>query len=228
MKRVTFTLYSTWCIMICLVIPILSLLLFIQSLYSLSKLQFFFIYLYDKSKLRWVDSELFLIWMKRVFLEHVFLQRPVVLCIGGHKSHMTLDLINLCRTSGVILFCLPLHTTYALQPLDVAVFKSLKDNFFKSVRALHFTKKNFTVSKREFASVVKGLFEKAFSMSNVKASFPKTGIYPNAIGTDKMKPSEFYTALNASGSSSSSRSHSTSAEASVLMPDAITSGVIVE
>ena len=38
MKRVTCTLYSTWCIMICLVIPILSLLLFIQSLYSLSKL----------------------------------------------------------------------------------------------------------------------------------------------------------------------------------------------
>ena len=37
----TCTLYSTWCIMICLVILILSLLLFIQSLYSLSKLQFF-------------------------------------------------------------------------------------------------------------------------------------------------------------------------------------------
>ena len=34
------TIYSTWCIMICLVIPILSLLLFIQSLYSLSKLPF--------------------------------------------------------------------------------------------------------------------------------------------------------------------------------------------
>ena len=41
MTRVTCTLYSTWCIMICLVILILSLLLFIQSLYSLSKLQFF-------------------------------------------------------------------------------------------------------------------------------------------------------------------------------------------
>ena len=37
------TIYSTWCIMICLVIPILSLLLFIQSLYSLSKLQIFYL-----------------------------------------------------------------------------------------------------------------------------------------------------------------------------------------
>ena len=43
MKRVTCIVYSTWCIMICLVIPILSLLLFIQSLYSLSKLQVFYL-----------------------------------------------------------------------------------------------------------------------------------------------------------------------------------------
>ena len=35
MKRVTCTLYSTWCIMICFVILILSLLLFIQSLSKL-------------------------------------------------------------------------------------------------------------------------------------------------------------------------------------------------
>ena len=35
MKLVTSTFYSTWCIMICLVIPILSLLLCIQSLRSL-------------------------------------------------------------------------------------------------------------------------------------------------------------------------------------------------
>ena len=37
MKRVTCSLYSTWCIVICLVVPILSLLLFRQSLYTLSK-----------------------------------------------------------------------------------------------------------------------------------------------------------------------------------------------
>ena len=42
LKRVTCTIYSTWCIMICLVIPTLSLLRFIQSLCSLSN---FFIYL---------------------------------------------------------------------------------------------------------------------------------------------------------------------------------------
>ena len=47
MKRVTCTIYSTWCIMLCLVTLILSLLLFIQSQYSFSKLHNFFVYLHQ-------------------------------------------------------------------------------------------------------------------------------------------------------------------------------------
>ena len=61
----------------------------------------------------------------------------------------------ICRENNIILFCLPLHTIHASQLLDVAVFKSLKDRFAKSVRALSFTRKNFVVSKREFSRVVK-------------------------------------------------------------------------
>ena len=77
----------------------------------------------------------------------------------------------------------------------MVVFKSLKDHFFKSVRAASFAKKNFMVSKRDFAAVVKGPFEKSFSMSNIKAGFSKAGTYPfnpKAIDSAKMKPSEFY------------------------------------
>ena len=66
------------------------------------------------------------------------------------------------REKNAILFCLPPHTTHALQPLDVAVFKSLKDYFSKAVRAVCFAKKNFIVSKRDFARVVKQPFEQAF------------------------------------------------------------------
>ena len=156
---------------------------------------------------------------KRVFLEHVFLQRPVVLCIGGHKSHMTLDLINLCHTSGVILFCLPLAYHLCFAAIRRCRIQVPQRQFLQVCACTSFHKEEFySVKAWVCLSGKRGYLKKAFSMSNVKASFPKTGIYPNAIGTDKMKHSEFYTALNASGSSSSSRSHSTSAEASVLMP----------
>ena len=63
-----------------------------------------------------------------------------MLFVDGHKSHLTLELTDLARKKDVILFCLPPHTTHTLQQLDVAVFKSFKDQFFKSVHALSFSK----------------------------------------------------------------------------------------
>ena len=66
---------------------------------------------------------------EKIFLKHVVTQQPVLLFTDGHKSHLNLDVIDLCWTNDIILFCLPPHTTHALQPLDVAVFKSLKDNY---------------------------------------------------------------------------------------------------
>ena len=95
------------------------------------------------------------------------------------------------------------------------MFKSFKDQFFKSVRALSFSKQNFVVSKHDFAAVVKKPFEKEFSMLSIKAGFLKAGTYPfnlNAVDPAKMKPSEFYRQQNSS-------SDSTSAEtSSVLVP----------
>ena len=99
--------------------------------------------LYARSESGWIDSELFLVWLKKVFLKHVVSQRPILLLIDGHKSHITLEAVDICRDSDIILFCLPPHTTHALQPLDVSVFKSLKDQYSKAIRAVSFTKKKF-------------------------------------------------------------------------------------
>ena len=180
---------------------------------------------YAKSESGWVDSELFVEWMKKVFLKFATPQRPVLLIIDGHKTHLTLDVVDLAQSNGVILLCLPPHTTHSLQPLDVSVFKSLKDHFYRSVRAFCFVKKNFTVSKREFASVVKEPFEKSFSMSTIKSGFAKSGIFPfnpDAIDKSKMKPSECYrcTADDLSEGTSSD-DHDTSQESSILAPDTL-------
>ena len=66
-------------------------------------------------------------------------------------SHVNFDL---CRQNDIILFCLPSHTTHALQPLDMAVIKSLKDNYSKTVRSLIFAKSSFVVTKTEFSKVI--------------------------------------------------------------------------
>ncbi len=79
---------------------------------------------YARSESGWIDAELFVVWLKKLFLKYAVSQRPIPLPTDGHKSHINIDVFDLCHSNDVILFCLPPHTT---QPLDVAVFKSLKD-----------------------------------------------------------------------------------------------------
>ena len=62
---------------------------------------------YVKSESGWIDSELFLAWMKKVFLKYCGSQRPVLLFIDGHASHVNLGVIHLARENDIILFCLP-------------------------------------------------------------------------------------------------------------------------
>ncbi len=150
---------------------------------------------YGNSETGWIDSELFMAWRK-IFLKHIVTQRPTIFFIDGHSTHnMTLDVFDLCRENDVILFCLSPHTTHALQPLDVSVFKSLTDHFSKSVRALAFSKPNIVVCKRDFARVSKGPFERAFSITNIKAGISKSGIFPfnpDAVAKAKTVPSALY------------------------------------
>ena len=149
--------------------------------------------LYAKSTSGWIDSELFLLWFKKLFLKFAVSERPLVLIVDGHKSHENIELIDCARKNNIILLCLPPHTTHALQPLDVSVFKSLKSHFSKALRAWCFTKKDFVVTKRDFARVVKEPFESSFSITNIKSGFAKCGIYPlnhRAIPQLKMLPSE--------------------------------------
>ena len=72
--------------------------------------------LYAKSESGWIDSELFMMWMKKIFLHFCGSQRPVLLFVDGHASHITIKVIDFARENQIILFCLPPHTTHALQP----------------------------------------------------------------------------------------------------------------
>ena len=70
-----------------------------------------------------------------------------------------LDLIDLARSENVVLFCLTPHCTHALQPLDVSVFKSLKAHFSRALLVFSFTKKDFVITKRDIARIVKEPFK---------------------------------------------------------------------
>lgn len=49
--------------------------------------------LYGKSESGWIGSELFMAWLRKIIVP----QRPVILFINGHSTHVTLEVIDVCR-----------------------------------------------------------------------------------------------------------------------------------
>jgi len=48
--------------------------------------------------------------------------QPILLLYDGHRSHISLTLIQWAQRNNIILFVLPPHTSHLLQPMDVGCF----------------------------------------------------------------------------------------------------------
>ena len=106
--------------------------------------------LYAKSESGYMDDEPYLSWFTKIFLKYCTPERPDVLVQDGHKSHSTVDLIDLAHANDVILFNLLPHTTHATQPLDKNIFKPLKSAFANVLKSITFARQDFTLSKSDF------------------------------------------------------------------------------
>lgn len=51
---------------------------------------------------------------------------PLLLLLYSYSSHYQPELLQIVASKGIIIFCLSLHTTHLLQPLDGCSFGSLK------------------------------------------------------------------------------------------------------
>jgi hypothetical protein len=147
----------------------------------------------------WMTSYLFGAWVSR-FIELVRASGSItpeyrhLLILDGHISHVSVEVVQEARRVGLDLLTLPSHTSHALQPLDVSVFKPFKQ-FFRQYRDYWMSKNlNQPASKDTLAQWVSLSFRKALTKSNIKAGFPSTGIWPfNAQAVDTMlAPSEIY------------------------------------
>ena len=79
-------------------------------------------FLYAKAPNAYMDGELFLAWIDKIFIPSKSDIRPILLILDGHVLHITIDVIDLARAHDIVLYCLPPHTTNILQQLDVSIF----------------------------------------------------------------------------------------------------------
>ncbi len=78
--------------------------------------------LYGTSEQGWIDQKLFYLWFIKLFLPSIPPAQPVLLLVDNHSTHYTPEVTRSAASKGVIMFCLPPHTTHDAQPLDVSFF----------------------------------------------------------------------------------------------------------
>ena len=108
-----------------------------------------------------------------------------LMILDGHNSHVTLEVIDQAREAGLDMITLPSHTSHALQPLDVAVFKPFKTAFRAYRDVWTMNHKGNIPRKEDLAQWVSLALKRAASPHNIKAGFRSTGIWP--FNPEKMK-----------------------------------------
>ncbi|XP_057294608.1 uncharacterized protein LOC130623134 [Hydractinia symbiolongicarpus] len=152
--------------------------------------------LYAHSPNGYMDIELFKQWCEKLFIPQTrYIQKPILLILNGHGSHLDIEMIDMLVENQIHLYCLPPHTTNILQPLDVSIFKPLKVHFSKITDNLKLATMGhtvpLTVCKTNFTAIFKAAFEGSMGIPIIKNGFRKTGICPfnpDAIDKERLMP----------------------------------------
>ena len=86
-------------------------------------------------------------WMKKVFVKYCGLQRPVLLFVDGHASHINLSVIDLVCENVVNLFVSPHTLLMHFSPLMCLFSSHLNPNLARQYMHCPLLKKDFVVSK---------------------------------------------------------------------------------
>lgn len=133
---------------------------------------------YMNRKSAYVNAELFHKWLK----EHLVPKKPIgkiILILDGHSSHTNaIEMLQTAEENDIILFCLPSHTTQALQPLDRSFFKPFKTFFAAETRNWVVSHKERKINRLVAGKLIGNAWTRAASSSNAISGFRACGIYP--------------------------------------------------
>ena len=108
---------------------------------------------YTVSENGWMTAHTFIDWFSNVFIPSLPEERPILLILDGHTSHVSLEVRKLAIEHKIELLKLPSHLTHLLQPLDISVIKPMKAKWDEVVT--DFTRRESRpVKKRDFPSLI--------------------------------------------------------------------------
>lgn len=88
------------------------------------------------SETGWMRSETFYKFIANGFKQWLTdndIEKPVLLLVDGHKSHLTMELSEFCHDNQIFFYSFLANCTHILQMADVSIFKSLKSDYKQTV-----------------------------------------------------------------------------------------------
>ena len=127
----------------------------------------------------WMSKEIFLDFIKH-FVKHVRCtkERPVLMLLDNHISHLGIDMLDFAKDNGVVLLSFPPHCSHKLQPLDRTVFGPFKKLIPASQSAWMKNNPGKTMTIYDLPAIVKTCWPQAATPTNITKGFEITGISP--------------------------------------------------
>jgi hypothetical protein len=120
-----------------------------------------------------------MVWLK-YFARHARsnIENPVILILGNHSSHCTLEAFKYCRENGIVVVSIPLHTSHRLQPLEVTFYGPLKTAFHRESDLFIQAKGLEKITPYDLAAILNMAHFQVFTIAKGVSGFKTTGIYP--------------------------------------------------
>ncbi|KAJ8732554.1 hypothetical protein PYW07_015153 [Mythimna separata] len=127
----------------------------------------------------WMTSELFVDVMKH-FIKHSAASpdNPALLILDNHESHLSIEALELAKSSGVTILTLHPHTTAKMQPLDVGLNAPFKVYYNSAIDSWMMKNPGKPMTIYNVAECVGVAYARAMTPMNIFAAFKKCGIFP--------------------------------------------------
>lgn len=146
---------------------------------------------YAATKKGWMESEVFKNYFSKVLVPNFKNKRPILLIYDGHTTHISIRLIEEALKEQVTILKLPPHSSHLLQPLDISVFKPIKDKWDAKLVKWQRENPGKKVLKQKFSKLIREIWIET-DPSIIRNGFKKAGIHPF---DDKVIPPEKFDAL---------------------------------
>jgi hypothetical protein len=128
----------------------------------------------------WTTDQIGLEWLKTHFIPSInsrTMGTYRMLILDGHGSHLTPEFDRTCTENKIIPVCMPPHSSYLLQPLDVGCFAVLKRHYGQLVEQRIRLGFNH-IDKIDFLTAFPRARTMAYEAQTIRNSFAATGLVP--------------------------------------------------